>query len=327
MTRRAALLASAAALLASAFPLRAQRASPPRRVGFVTGPENQDVRRLLQAFKEGMKERGYEEGRNLVLAVRHYGTDRAKVPALADELIAWQAEVLVVNISAVAAIVQKKTGTIPIVMATSLDPVGEGLVASLARPGGNLTGLTSLGQAIDAKLVELVRELLPRARRFALLVNPEQALSKSREAVVAQTAKALALEMVTLQVSGASDTRRFAAHLSQAQADALVIATDAVLFRLRDVLVQAALEARVPSIAQLSEFASSGAVASYGADLASSYRGAARYVDRILRGAKPAELPIEQPTQFALVLNLKSAKALGLMIPQPLLVRADRVIE
>ena len=327
MKRRAALVATVAAFLASAFPLHAQRAGRVHRVGLVMGTDNEDARRFLQAFTQGMKEHGYQDGRNFVLAVRNYGSDRAKVPALADELIAWQPEVLVANISSVAAILQKKAGTIPIVMVTSLDPVGEGLVASLARPGGNLTGMTSLGQAIDAKLVELIRELLPRSRRFALLVNPGQVLSKSREAVAAQAAKALALEMVTLQLSGASDTERFAERLSQARADALVIATDAVLFSLRDDLVRAALKARVPSIALLPEFAASGAIASYGHDLASSYRGTARYVDRILKGAKPGELPIEQPTQFQLVLNLKTAKALGIAIPQAMLLRADKVIE
>jgi len=329
MNRRGLLLASAAMLLANALPLRAQRAGRAYRVGFVIsgGPENEDTRRLLHAFMEGMKEHGYQDGRNFVLAMRHYGSDRAIIPALADELIAWQPDALVVNISSVAAIVQKKTATIPIVMATSLDPVGEGLVASLARPGGNLTGITSLGQAMDAKLVELVRELLPGAKRFALLVNPGQALSKSREAAAAQAAKALALEMVTLQVSGTSDMERFAERLSKTRADALVISTDAVLFALRHTIVQAALEARVPSVALLPEFAASGAVASYGYDLAAGYRGAARYVHRILKGAKPGDLPIEQPTQFELVLNLKTAKALGIRVPQPVLLRADKVIE
>jgi putative ABC transport system substrate-binding protein len=289
--------------------------------------QGEDARRFLRAFMEGMKEHGYEESLNFVLAVRHYGSDRAKILVLADELIAWKPDVVVANVSSTAAVLQKKTTSIPIVMVTSLDVVGEGLVPSLARPGGNLTGMTSLGQAMDAKLVELIRELLPRAGRFAILVNPGQALSKSRQAAAAQAAKALALEMVTLQVTGASDMEQFAERLSTARADALLIATDAVLFGLRDAVVQAALKTRLPAVALLPEFIASGAVATLGFDMAGNYRAAARYVDRILRGAKPGELPIEQPTQFELVVNLKAAKALGLSIPSPVLVRADRVIE
>ncbi len=180
---------------------------------------------------------------------------------------------------------------------------------------------------MHAKLVELTRELLPRAKRFALAINPAHALAKSSEATAAHAASVLELEMVTLKVSGASDLEQFANRLSIARADALVIATDAVLFSLRDALVQAALKARVPSVALLPEFAASGAVASYGYDLAGSFRGAARYVDRILKGAKAGDLPIEQPTQFQLVLNLKTARALGITVPQSVLVRADRVIE
>ena len=329
MKRRAALLATAAVLLSSALPLSAQRAGRIYRVGFVMGgtPESEDARRFSRAFLEGMKERGYEEGRNFVLAMRHYGIDRQKLAPLADELIAWEPDVLVANVSSTAAVLQKRTATIPIVMVTSLDVVGEGLVASLARPGGNITGMTSLGDAMDAKLVELIRELLPRAKRFALLVNPAQALSKSREAAAAQAAKALALEMVPLHLNGGADVARFAKRLSAERVDALLVATDAVLFGLRDKVVLAALEARLPVVALLPEFIASGAVATLGYDLAANYRGAARYVDRILKGARPGELPIEQPTQFELVLNLKAAKALGLAVPSSVLVRAGRVIE
>lgn len=326
MNRRALLLAGAG-LIWSAPPLYAQRAGRVHRVGIVMGPENEDARRFLQAFTQGMKEHGYQDGRNIVLAVRHYGGDRSKIPALVDELIAWEADVLVANVSSTAAVLKKKTATIPIVMVTAVDAVAEGLVASLARPGGNVTGMTSLGPAMHAKLVELTRELLPRARRIALLVNPGHSLSKSYEAAAAQAAKALALEMVTLEVSGASNMQRFAEQLSKARADALVIATDAVLFGLRDAIVQTALKARVPAVGLLPEFIASGAVATLGFDLAINYRGAARYVDRILKGAKPGELPIEQPTQFELGVNLKAAKGLGLTIPQLVLVRADKVIE
>jgi putative ABC transport system substrate-binding protein len=312
---------------AAATPLHAQPAGRAARVGVVMGDDSNDAGRFLQAFKDGMKEHGYEENRNLELAVLDYGRDRAKAAAVADQLIGWTPAVIVANVSSVARIVQERTRTIPIVMVTALDPVGEGLVSSLVRPGGNLTGMASLGQAIDVKLVELVRELVPGARRFALLVNPAQALSRSREEAAAKAAKALALEMAILHVRGAGDISRLGQNLEQERAEALVIATEALLFSLRDELVRAALRARVPSVALLPEFALSGAVASYGHDIAASFHGAARYVARILKGAKPAELPIEQPTRFQLVLNARSARALGLTIPAALLVRADSVIE
>jgi putative ABC transport system substrate-binding protein len=325
MKRRTALLA--AALAATAFPLYGQRGERVYRVGLIMGTDNDDARRFLRAFTEGMKERGYEQGRNVVIEVRHYGSDIARIPALVDELIAWNTDVLVANVSSTAAVLKKKTATIPIVMITAIDAVAEGLVASLARPGGNITGMTSLGPAMYAKLVDLARELLPQATRLALVLNPRHSLSKSYEAACAQAAKALGLQMVTLHVTGAPDIRHFAERLSQAHADALVIATDGVLFTLRDQVVETGLKARLPTIALLPEFIASGAVAALGFDMIGNYRAAARYVDRILKGAKPGQLPVEQPTRFELTLNLKTARSLGLVIPQPVLVRADRVIE
>jgi putative ABC transport system substrate-binding protein len=322
--RRAVLLAAAA--LAS-MPLLAQRAGRMRRVGLIAGGETKDAHRFVQAFMEGMKEHGYHEGRDFELAVRSYDTERANIPALADELIAWQADVIVANISSTAAILKKKTSTVPIVMVTAVDAVAEGLVQSLARPGGNITGMTSFGPAQHAKLVELARELLPRARRIALAANPNHALSKSYVEVAAEAAKARGLEMVTLEVRSASELEQFAERLRAARADVLVIATDAVLWRLRDGIVDAGFKARLPAVALLPEFIDAGAVATLGYDITGNYRGAARYVDRIFKGAKPADLPVEQPTQFELALNLKSAKGLGITIPPALIARANRIVE
>lgn len=325
--KRRAFFVSAGILLANPPALLGQRAARPHRVGFVMGSENEDARRFLRAFIDGMRKHKHQEGRDFELRVRYYGTERARIPALADELISWPVDVLVANISSTAAILKNKTSTIPIVMITAVDAVAEGLVQSLARPGGNVTGMTSFGPAQHAKLVQLARELLPRARRIALAANPSHALSKSYVEVAAQAAKAHELEMVTLEVRSAADLARFAEGLSTARVDALVVATDGVLFNLRERIVQEGLRARVPTIALLPEFVGPGAVATLGYDIAGNFRGAARYVDRIVRGAKPAELPVEQPTQFELILNLKSAKALGIAIPPALLVRADRVIE
>ena len=325
MNRRRLLLGGLAWF---AVPARAQGIRP-YRVGFVmsTAPENPDQRRFLQAFAVGMKALGYSEGRDYTLALRYSAGQRAKIASLADELIAWPADVLVANVSSTAVELKKRTSTIPIIMVTAVDAVGEGLVASLARPGGNITGMTSFGPAMYGKLVELSRELLPRAERIAFMVNPGHALSKSYEAVAAQSAKTLGLEMHRVPLTGAGDIADLPKRLSASRADALVIATDGLLFNLRDPIMHADANARLPAVALLPELADAGAVASYGFDLADNYRGVARYIDRIRKGAKPADLPIEQPTQFELVLNRKAARGLGLATPPALLVRADRVIE
>jgi putative ABC transport system substrate-binding protein len=326
---RRALLAVGAALFVAALPLRAQRSRRAYRVGFVIGGSetSPDARRFLRQFTEGMRELGYRQGRDYGMAVRYYGSDRSRIAKLADELIAKRPDVLVANVSSTAVVLKAKTATIPIVMATAIDPVGEGLVESLARPGGNLTGMTSLSQELHAKLVELTLLLMPKARRIAFLVNPDHVLAKSHQAVAGEAAGAQKAKLLAMQVRAARDADTLADRLVKAQADALIVSADAVLFGLRERIVEAALEAGVPTIAVLAEFAAAGALASYGPDVAANFRGAARYVDRILKGARPGELAIEQPTQFELVLNMKTATAMRIDIPHSLLLRADRVIE
>ena len=324
MNRRTCLAALIASL--ANLPAIAQR---PYRVGMVLvgGPENADRRRFLQAFADGMKEYGYTEGRDYVLAVRHSGGDRAKITQIADELIAWPADVLIAGVSSTATEVRKRTATIPIIMVTAVDAVGEGLVASLARPGGNVTGMTSYGPPMYGKLVELARDLLPRAKRVAFMLNPRHALASSYEAIAAESAKALGLEVPRLPVGGPGDLDQLAARLRALQVDGLAIATDGVLYSLRAPILKAASGARVPAVGLLPELADAGAIATYGYDLADNYRALARFIDRIRKGARPADLPVEQPTQFQLVLNRKAAGALGVTIPPTLLARADRVIQ
>ena len=299
------------------------------RVGFMIAgsAESADARRFLREFTEGMRELGYEAGRNYRLDVRYYGNDRGRIAVLADQLVALKPDVLVANVSSTASILKDRTSEIPIVMASAIDPVGEGLAATLARPGGTVTGMTSLSQELHGKLVELSRQMMPRLKRLGFLVNPGQLLAKSHEAVAARAAKALGLDLVHFEVRHARDVDRLADQLSAAQADALVVAADLLLFNLREHIVAAALGAGVPTIAVLPDFARRGALATYGPDVAANYRGAARYVDKILKGAKPANLPIEPPTQFELVLNMRTALALHITIPKEVLLRADRVIE
>jgi putative tryptophan/tyrosine transport system substrate-binding protein len=312
------------ATLAS-LPATAQR---PYRVGMllVGGPENADRRRFVAAFADGMKEHGYVEGRDYVLAVRHSGGDRAKLAQVAVELIAWPADVLIAGVSSTAAEVKKHTATIPIIMVTAVDAVGEGLVASLARPGGNVTGMTSFGPPMYGKLVELAHELLPRARRVAFMFNPRHALAPAYELIAAESAKALGLEVPRLPVNGASDLDDLPARLRTLHVDGLAIATDGLLYTHRTRILQAASSARIPSVGLLPELADAGAIATYGYDLANNYRALARFIDRIRKGAKPADLPVEQPTQFELVLNRKAAASLGVAIPPQLFARANRVI-
>ena len=322
--RRRVLGVLGGALAATAFPslLPAQPARRPYyRIGFIGGGDA-----LRHEFVEGMRELGYEEGRHYSLVARDF-SDRSKIAALADELIVLQPDVLVASVSSAAAVVKSRTATIPIVMATGIDPVAEGLAESLVRPGGNVTGLTSLSQELHAKLVEFAHVLMPKAHRLAFVVNPDHVLAKSHQAVAARAAKSLGMQLVPLEVRAARELEPLADKIVKAQADALIVSADAILFGLREGLVKAGLSAGVPTVSVLAEFAQAGALATYGHDLKANFRRAAHYVDRILKGANPAELPIEQPTQFELVVNLRTAKALRISIPQAVLLRADRVVE
>lgn len=323
--RRRVLVVFGGSLAAAAVPLAAA-AQPARRpyyrIGLLGGGDA-----LRREFIDGMRDLGYEENRHYSLVSRDYHGDRSKIPALADELIALRPDVVVANVSSAAAVLKAKSATLPIVMATAIDPVAEGLAESLVRPGGNVTGLTSLSQELHAKLVEFTHLLLPKAKRLAFVANPDHALARSHQAVAARAARSLGIRLVPVEVRAARDLESLADRIAKAQADALVVSADAVLFGLREGLVKAGLAAGVPTVSVLAEFAEPGALATYGHDLKANFRRSARYVDHILKGAKPAELPIEQPTQFELVVNLRIAKALRISIPQTVLLRADRVVE
>ena len=320
MNRRAWLLAVTALLAA---PSRAQR---PYRIGIVMRADDADGRRFRAAFVAGMKEQGYVEVRDYVTAVRYYGGQRARIESLTEELIGWPVDVLIASVSSVAVEMKKRTSSVPIIMATAVDAVGEGLVASLARPGGNVTGMTSFGPSIYGKLIELARELLPQATRIAFMLNPRHSLSPAYEAAANDAAKVLTLELKRVPVSGADDLKSLSGQLRGLKVHGLVIATDGVLYTLRAPILRAASSARLPTVALLPELSEAGAVASYGFDLGKNYRALARFVDRIRKGARPGDLPVEQPTQFDLVLNRKAAQTLGVAIPPTLLARADRVI-
>ena len=306
--KRRSLLAFAAALLAGALPSQAQRARRAHRLGLLIAgpPDDPETQRLLREFLDGMRELGYEEGRDFGLAVRYYGADRSGIAQLAAGLIAKRPEVLLADVSSTAAVLKAKTATIPIVTAAATGPAGE---------------------ALDARLVELASLLLPEAKRIAFLVDPAGGLARSTPAAAEAAAKARGLKLLTLPLRHASDTESLADRLSRAQADALVVSADPELLGMCERIVDAALEAGLPTISGLAQCAAHGALAAYGVDAAAGFRGAAPYVDRILRGARPGELAVELPKQFELVLNLKTARAMRIEIPQSLLLRADRVVE
>jgi putative ABC transport system substrate-binding protein len=306
----------------------AQQAGRTPRVGLlVTGPPA-GADPLVAAFRQGLRERGYVEGQNVVIAAR-FSDGVQRLPDLAAELVRINVEVIVTQGTPAAQAARRATATIPIVMATSGDPVAVGLVASLARPGGNVTGNSLLGPDLAGKRLELLREIVPGVSRIAVVsnpTNPAHALHM-RALVLEAAARTLGVELHPLEVRSPDDFERVFQAATSARAGALLVFGDPLFTAHRTRIANLAARSRLPTIYELSGFAEVGGLMNYGADLHEMFRRAAAYVDKILKGARPADLPIEQPTKFDLVINLKTAKALGLTIPQSVLIRADRIIQ
>ena len=311
------------------FASLAQQRQRPWRVGVVWAGTRLSSKANGEAFLAGMKDHGYELGRNLIVDARYAEGDAARNRVIVDEVIALEPDVLV-GANTVAALAMKSaTSSIPIVMGTSGDPVGDGLVQSLARPGGNVTGNSLQVVELGAKHIEILVDLLPHMRRVALLMDRSgvrlQHDSYERLASASATAKGLALEVH--RADNLEEIRQ-ALRLMQAQrADAVAIYLSPRFNAMRPEIAQSAANARLPSIAFDDQYAQDGGLMSYGPSFIEAMRRAAYFVDRILKGAKPADLPIEQPTKFTLVINARTAKALGIKIPGLILLRADRVIE
>jgi putative ABC transport system substrate-binding protein len=286
-----------------------------------TDPAQSDV---WQPFLDGMRELGYVEGQNLFVKRAFGNLDR--LPSMVAELVAAGVDVIVTTGPRETRAVQQATATIPIVMTFVYDPVAEGLVKSLARPGTNATGVTSLVPGLSQKYVELLKEAVPTARRFGVVTSPRNPPPTNRHELE-DAVKARGMSVSFLSISAPAD---FDSALARAKRDGIagIIATsDGVTFLHRRALVEAALKHRLPGMYWAREYVEAGGLMTYSASLAGLRRHAAIYVDKVLKGAKPADLPIEQPTKFDLVINLKTAKALGLTIPPSLLQRADQVIE
>ena len=279
---------------------------------------------LVEAFREGLHELGYAEGRNISIEYRWAEGRDERLPSLAADLVRLQVDVIVAGAAAMAA--KQATNLIPIVMPIGLDPVKVGLVASLGRPGGNVTGLTSLSEELPGKWMELIKETLPRVSRVAVLWDPAGDPSQVRISELA--ARSLDVRLHVLKAGRPDSVEGAFTEAKENHAGALIVLGSPFFYAHRTRLVELAARRRLPTIYPQREFvAGSGGLMSYGADYRDQFRRAATYVDKILKGAKPADLPVQQPTKFELVVNLKTAKALGLTIPQSILVRADEIIQ
>src|SRR5215831_15547779 len=315
-------------LCAAPLAAHAQQPTHVHRIGWLSSTTLERDRNVyVAAFLEGMRALGYVEGQHLVIEYRRAEGQYERFPALAAELVHRKVDVLMVAGTAAALAAKHTTTTIPIVMMNAGDPVGSGLVASLARPGGNVTGLAVMDSEVVGKQLEFLKDVLPTVSRVAVLWNPaSQGHTRMvREAEVAAPAVGVQLHLQEARSPDAFD-RAFAA-LTSAHAEALLVFGDAMLLQHRSRLAALAATRHLPTMYNLREFVEAGGLLSYGTSLPDTWRRAATYVDKILKGAKPTDLPVEQPTKFELVINLKTAKALGLTIPPSLLLLAGEVIQ
>jgi putative tryptophan/tyrosine transport system substrate-binding protein len=297
-------------------------------IGFLSARSPAEAASVLRAFRDGLGEAGYFEGKSVTIEYRWAEGRYERLPELAAELVRRRVTVIAATGGEPSALAARAaTSTIPIVFTLGGDPVEAGLVASLSRPGGNLTGTTIMGLQMGPKRLELVRQLVPNATSVAMLINPSMPAASPEVRDVQAAASTLGLQINVLNASTESEIETTFTTIIQQKADALIVGTDPFLLGQRDQLVRLAAQHKVPTIYFLREFVEAGGLISYGPNIANGYRQAGIYTGQILSGAKPAALPVLQPTGFVLFLNLKTAKALGLTVPDKLLALADEVIE
>jgi len=330
ITRRAfvrdlAILVGSLGLLCLPVKAYAQQPASPRRIGVLLvaySPESKEA----QAFRQGLRDAGYAEGRDVVIEWRSANGDYDRVPGLVADLVQRKVEVIVVQSTVATEVVKRATSTILIVMAIVADPVGSGLVANLAHPGGNVTGLSLMTTELSGKRLQLLKETIPRLTRVAVLWNPDTPFHPKVIGDLKAAAPSLSIELSFVSVQTPEQWGPAFSSISRAHAQALYVIEDSFFFTHRMTLLKLASKARLPTIHGARHYADAGGLMSYGTNFGDLFRRSAGYVDKILKGAKPADLPIEQPTKFELVVNLKTAKALGITIPQSILLRADEVI-
>jgi len=319
---------------AAAWRPRAASAQQPKvpRIGYlVTGSlQFPEGRMFVDAFQQGLHERGYVEGQNIVIEFRAADGEIERFPVLASELVRLKVDVILAPNTPVAHAVQQATTTIPIVVPVMGDPVRDGLVASLARPGGNITGLTFLGPELVPKRLALLKQALPTVSRVAALWHPRAYGERTMSDMMKETEAAagtIGISLRLVAVQGPDEFAQAFSTIAGERADALIVFPSPMLFLERRRIVELAAKHRLPSMAMAREFVELGGLMSYGASIADLSRRSATYVDKILKGAKPADLPVEQPTKFELLVNLNTARELGLTIPREFLLLADEVIE
>jgi putative tryptophan/tyrosine transport system substrate-binding protein len=315
-------------LLALWLPAEAQQPTKITKIGYLLSSTPAAAAHVVEAFRQGLRELGYVEGKTVVLELR-YGEARAeRLPELARELVSLKVDVIVASTDVAIAAVKRETQTIPIVMAISSDPVGTGFVASLARPGGNITGNSFMSPELSGKRLELLREVVPGLSRLAFLWNPDLrgALFDYKETEGA--ASSLGLQLQSVEVVRAEDFDRAFSAITKGRAQALIVpGVNPLAFANRGQIANLAQKNRLPSMYGQSEYVDAGGLMSYGASGPHMHRRAATYVDKILKVRKPADLPVEQPTKIELVINLQTAKQIGLTIPPNVLARADKVLK
>jgi putative ABC transport system substrate-binding protein len=322
------LVTLACSLLVAPCTPDAQPAKTVHRIGLLSAGSPLSDHVYVEAFQQGLRALGYVEGQNMVIEYRYAEGQAEQLPELEAELVRLEVEVIVAAGAPTIRAAQHATRTIPIVMAGTADAVAQGFIASLARPGGNITGLSGLGLELHGKRLEILKETVPQSARIAVLMNPASPYHASRIHNLTAAAQRLGVHLHVVELRRAEELDSAFAAMAQARADALLVVEDALLLsRLHGRTVDLAATHRLPAMYDRRQSVKAGGLMSYGRNLPESSRRAATYVDKILKGATPADLPVEQPTTFELVINLKTAKALGITIPPTLLFQADEVIQ
>jgi putative ABC transport system substrate-binding protein len=328
MNKKIIILAVAFAILAFAQPVYSQQPKKVPRIGILVAGSPSSDAAWIEAFRQGLRELGYVEGHSIVIEYRYGEGKTARYPALVTELVQLKVEVIVVGGATATRAAKKVTTLMPLVMANVTDPVALGLVASLARPGGNITGVTNLAPELGEKRLELLKEIVPQLSRVAVLGDPSSPSHAPGWRETESAARKLGVQVRSLEVRAPNpDFAGAFSAITRYRADALLTLSQPLIRVHRKQIVDFTAKQRMPAIFHTQKFVEAGGLMSYAADVIELYRRAATHVDKILKGAKPADLPVEQPTKFKLVVNLKTAKALGVTIPRSILLRADQVIE
>ena len=325
MDRRNFVSAAAGVLLVKTFAGHAQTVAPIPRVGVLFPGTPAIATQFVAAFDQGLRERGWVDGQNVIVERRYGNANLERMVEIAAELVRMKVDVIVTATDVAITEIRRQTLTIPIVMANSTDPVATGFVASLARPGGNITGITSISPELNAKRLEILKEAVPGLIRVGIIWNPDDRGGVLDYKETESAAPSLRLQVQSVEVSRSDDFERAFSVLTTGRADAVIVIPSALTYTNRVQIATLALKHRLPSMFGAGQNADAGGLISYGPSYADTWRRSAFYVDRILKGAKPGDLPVEQPTLFEFVINQTTAKALGLTLPPSLVRRADRV--